>query len=598
MLIIACLLFSSLALSNFVLNPTTMLKKLLFTCIASLSVQLSVQAQWSQRIVADMLAPAFSPGTAAVDGSYWTAGLYRGQINIPGDQGGRNFTSPTSGDPAEFRYTGFLARYLPTGELAWAKELRSNFNRIRVTHLLALPDSQVLVVAVFGGPLVLNLGESDQTVLNATNESILMARYRPDGSLVWAKQIVASNQFFLSVGFAHWHNNEIYLGVPLTFGEIDFDPGPGTAQLFAPFLTNNQINYSFGRYNAQGEYIASGHLARGEMLGLGQPRSLGQQMIIPLNFIDSVSLYMGQNTPVSSLRSSGVQAGLLASTNLSQISQSYITSGMPDRDTNTAFLVDMTVINNKVHQIIGVGEGSIVINPADVSDTIINNQPNGYTQYEVVLNDQLQYESHQWVAEMAGNTAVSYYAEGQADSLLMSFGGNQLWAGGDSLGTVVEGRIVGIMQKRNGNGFQAFSNYNALLMANPRLSSRQGHAYLQLRYSDSLFVNRQFYHAQAGKMFLEIFYLRPNPASLSVSENQILPPQLFPNPTEGMLRLRFNELAPAQIHIMDLQGRLLKKSLLVQGEETQLDVTDLPNGLYLLKWQQKDQQGIVKFVKH
>lgn len=574
-----------------------MLKKLFFFVFAIISIQLPLQAQWSQRIAADMLAPAFSPGTAATDGSFWTAGLYRGQINIPGDQGGRNFTSPTSGDPAEFRYTGFLARYLPNGALAWAKELRSNFNRIRISHLVALPDSQVLVVAVFGGPLVLNLGESDQTVLNATNESILMACYRPDGSLVWAKQIVAANQFFLGVSFAHWHNNEIYIGVPLTFGEIDFDPGPGTAQLFAPFLTNNQINYSFGRYNAQGEYIASGHLARGEMLGLGQPRSIGQQMLIPLNFSDSVSLYMGQNTPVSSIRSSGIQAGLLATANLSQITQTYFTSGMPDRDTNTAFLVDLTVINNKIHQIIGVGEGSIVLNPSNVADTITNNQPNGYTQFEVVLNDQLQYESHRWVAEMVGNTAASFFAEGQADSLLLSFGGNQVWAGGDSLNNSIEGRIVGILQKRNGNGFQAMSSYNALLMANPRLSGRQGHHYLQLRYSDSLFVNRQFYHAQPGKMFQEIFYLSPVSTSLSVSENQLQSPRLFPNPSSGRLQLTLSEAAPSTLKIMDLQGRQLMTKEFGPGEHVLLDVAELPSGLYLLQWQQLGQKGIVKFIK-
>ncbi|MBR9920317.1 MAG: T9SS type A sorting domain-containing protein [Bacteroidetes bacterium] len=76
---------------------------------------------------------------------------------------------------------------------------------------------------------------------------------------------------------------------------------------------------------------------------------------------------------------------------------------------------------------------------------------------------------------------------------------------------------------------------------------------------------------------------------------------LFPNPVSLELNVQFELLAKAEIQLVitDVNGRILQlnKMQLDQGkQETQLDVSQLPEGLYLLHLQSKEQQSTSKFI--
>lgn len=572
-----------------------------FTCLFLVLFNVgSSYGQWCQRISADFLAPGVNLGMTQNDGSHWVAGLYRGFLEIPGPAGPVQFTSPTSGDPSEYRYTGYVARYLPDGSLAWAKEIRSNFNRLLIQQLTPLPDGSVIVVGNYTGPIVFNQGESDQFVLQGSGESIFMARYQPSGALMWAKGLPGNGLFFTNISFSHWHNNELYLGVALNMGDIDFDPGSGTTRIFAPFLLPNQQNYCFARYTAAGELVQAGYLARGNALNLGQAVSIGQQLAFALTFNDSVQLFLGQTTPVQSLRAAGVHGATLLTPDMTSISASYQTSPAEIVDSTTGFLVDLAVIDNKLHQIVGVGLGKLRINPNNPNDTLVALPGNTYTQFEVVLDSQANYLSHRLINGFTGPTAATRYARGQGDSLLVIFAApGFVFEGTTYSASRTNDQLAGLLH-RDATGFQLKKTARANMFSVPLASSGGGQHYFQIRWQDSLHFNNNLYHtAPLSRQFIEVCKLNDNGLSLGTSEptKAIQSVQLYPNPVQNELNLKLQQHTATRIELLDLQGRKVFQSLLSGEVETSIDVQAFPAGLYLCRWESAGQQGQLKWIK-
>lgn len=58
---------------------------------------------------------------------------------------------------------------------------------------------------------------------------------------------------------------------------------------------------------------------------------------------------------------------------------------------------------------------------------------------------------------------------------------------------------------------------------------------------------------------------------------------VFPNPTQDFIQIRFNELPNhSEFSLFDLTGKLLQNEN-ISSEETQLDLNAYPNGIYVLK---------------
>ena len=71
-------------------------------------------------------------------------------------------------------------------------------------------------------------------------------------------------------------------------------------------------------------------------------------------------------------------------------------------------------------------------------------------------------------------------------------------------------------------------------------------------------------------------------SSLTVNEQHIKEFSVFPNPTEGMLTVTMDQLEGNEtISVVNLQGQEVKK-IKVSDFSTQLDVTELTSGTYLL----------------
>ncbi|MEA1874536.1 MAG: C10 family peptidase [Bacteroidota bacterium] len=84
------------------------------------------------------------------------------------------------------------------------------------------------------------------------------------------------------------------------------------------------------------------------------------------------------------------------------------------------------------------------------------------------------------------------------------------------------------------------------------------------------------------------------PASADLIENELF--SVYPNPATSLIAIQFANVGQAQVDLFDYTGRFLK-SQIVNESEVSLDISNLPNGLYILKIRQGDFVVQKQFVK-
>ncbi len=86
----------------------------------------------------------------------------------------------------------YVARYNPDGTIAWAKRAGGKVSD-RGNGITALSDDSTVITGLIRGTVTFGAGELGETVLvTVGGYDIFVARYNPDGTLAWVKQVVGS----------------------------------------------------------------------------------------------------------------------------------------------------------------------------------------------------------------------------------------------------------------------------------------------------------------------------------------------------------------------------------------------------------------------
>jgi hypothetical protein len=72
---------------------------------------------------------------------------------------------------------------------------------------------------------------------------------------------------------------------------------------------------------------------------------------------------------------------------------------------------------------------------------------------------------------------------------------------------------------------------------------------------------------------------------------------VFPNPSKGLLMVNLKESTDAMLSVISMNGQLLKQFEIRNDSSTQLNISDLPAGIYLLNIQTDKKVAMMKIVK-
>ncbi|MBI4558850.1 MAG: IPT/TIG domain-containing protein [Candidatus Hydrogenedentes bacterium] len=135
-----------------------------------------------------------SYGVAALpDGSAVVTGRFYRQATFGSGEPGQ-VTVSTLGLSAT--WNGFVAKYRADGTLAWVKSV-PNAASTDCRGVTSLADGGVGVNGLFSGTTTFGLGEPGEvTLTSAGTGDVFIAKYREDGTLVWAKRAGGSGQDF------------------------------------------------------------------------------------------------------------------------------------------------------------------------------------------------------------------------------------------------------------------------------------------------------------------------------------------------------------------------------------------------------------------
>ncbi|MCX6647663.1 MAG: PKD domain-containing protein [bacterium] len=141
----------------------------------------------------------------------------------------------------------FIARYNPDGTLAWAKLAGGGFDDLGYA-ITTLSDNSTVVTGYFYYSATFGPGEPNETVLTSVeDDDIFIARYNPDGTLVWAKR-AGGGSYDVGRGITTLSDNSTAL-TGWFEGSAIFGPGEPNETVLT---TDGEDDIFIARYNPDG----------------------------------------------------------------------------------------------------------------------------------------------------------------------------------------------------------------------------------------------------------------------------------------------------------------------------------------------------------
>jgi uncharacterized delta-60 repeat protein len=134
-----------------------------------------------------------------------------------------------------------------SGDLIWAKRAggSNNDNSIAIT---TLSDNSTVVTGIFAGSAIFGKDEINQTVLNSAGSfDIFIARYNPDGTLVWAKRAGGSDRDRSKEVTKLFGNSTVVVG--FFYGSATFGQGEPNQTVLS---SAGECDSFIARYNPNG----------------------------------------------------------------------------------------------------------------------------------------------------------------------------------------------------------------------------------------------------------------------------------------------------------------------------------------------------------
>uniref|UniRef100_A0A7C3ZKJ7 DUF4347 domain-containing protein n=1 Tax=Planktothricoides sp. SpSt-374 TaxID=2282167 RepID=A0A7C3ZKJ7_9CYAN len=167
-----------------------------------------------------------SSSTIAVDssGNVYTTGFFSGTADF--DPGSGTFNLTSSAEWAD----NFISKLNADGTFAWAKSFSINSNNYEAVHSIAVDDSgNVYTTGDFQGTTDFDPGPGTFNLTPVGDNDAFISKLNADGTFAWAKNLGGSGGDY-GYSIAVDNSDNVYTAGSFG-GTVDFDPGPGAANL-------------------------------------------------------------------------------------------------------------------------------------------------------------------------------------------------------------------------------------------------------------------------------------------------------------------------------------------------------------------------------
>lgn len=171
-------------------------------------------------------------------GNVYLTGHFRNAVDFDPGVGSAALISAGNGDI-------FFAKYDANGNYLWAKGIGNSYEDY-VSDFALDGLGNVNLTGNFRNTVDFDPSTGVANLVSAGNYDLFFAKYDSNGNYLWAKRIGGAS----SSGIAVDVSGEIFL-TGVFANVVDFDPGPGTANLTSAGITD----IFFGKYDFSGNYI-------------------------------------------------------------------------------------------------------------------------------------------------------------------------------------------------------------------------------------------------------------------------------------------------------------------------------------------------------
>ncbi|MEZ4798210.1 MAG: T9SS type A sorting domain-containing protein [Flavobacteriales bacterium] len=114
-----------------------------------------------------------------------------------------------------------------------------------------------------------------------------------------------------------------------------------------------------------------------------------------------------------------------------------------------------------------------------------------------------------------------------------------------------------------------------------------------LTSSDDIDFTSGVYSLVAPSPFSRSYVVKMNAGLVAIDESNVTPLEIYPNPTSDIIRVGGEFEGMSTVQVVDIMGRVIQQEI----GNREIDVTQLPSGIYFLKVIDGTEEGIAKFIK-
>lgn len=195
--------------------------------------------QWAKGIVTSGGGNSIATDAA---GNVYVTGAFQNTSDFDPGPGTANLTSAGSNDI-------FFAKYDANGNYLWAKRIGSINNDNGGYGITVDASGNVYIVGDFRGTADFDPGPGTANLTPVGSGDVFFAKYDTNGNYIWAKN-AGGGGFEEGFAIAHDAGGNVYITGAFQ-ATVDFDPGPGTANLTS--AASNEI--FFAKYDGSGNYV-------------------------------------------------------------------------------------------------------------------------------------------------------------------------------------------------------------------------------------------------------------------------------------------------------------------------------------------------------